>query len=812
MSEALPDTVEVFLGRRHPLAKCEVCPLNNNETVFVPSSGPAPAKYAAIGEAPGFQEANKGQPFVGPSGQLLMRVLAEYGIRRQEVFLSNTCLCRPPQNATPPAAAVAACRPRLMAELEQVKPEVLFALGGPASQTVLNTQTKITTLRVGPGKTTEELPGTLVIPTWHPAYCLRTPDAFPDLVSDIAKFRVGKRPAWVPPEYHVLDDETGTLFVIMQLMDTEKYPKLVVDIESAIEKDVSFDHPELHDMLCVGICYAKGKVVVIGEEALKSEKVADALMELFKVAKLVGQNLKFDNKGLFAYFKRRFMPSAWFDTMLADYTLDERPGRHSLGYLGVELLGMPDWKHEIAAYTKGKGSYALVPRPILYRYNAYDVGGTWDLMEYFEKRLAVDLSSSWPYDDVPYKSLRDVHDFLVRGSNELQYLELNGIGFDMVYSRELEQEYLKVLDGIEDKMNDIVTEARRTSNEDDKFYVINPRSPKQVKEFLHERGAKVNSTNQDTLERLRDKQVRPGTPLASFINTLLEHRNRAKRYGTYVKGMQKRVHGGRIHTTYLLHQATSGRLASRNPNLQNIVRDKLIKNQFTVVHPDNLLIGCDYKQAEGRVIAWLAKDEYLREKFADPNVDIFDDLSDDLYGIGNWTKAVERVRTKAFFYGIGYGRTAYSIALEYDMSPKEAERKYEAFMELIPATVEWQRLTRQRVRDGNDLITPFGRHRRFRLITQENEKDVMNEALSFIPQSTASDICLSALIRLRPMLRGKAFIRLTIHDALYAEAHKDKAEEVAAIMRQVMIEEAEKVITYVPFDVDTSFGTRLGQL
>lgn len=785
-------------SRRHPLAECEKCPLNNKDTVFVPSCGPEKAKYAAVGEAPGWQEANKGIPFIGPSGRLLTTVLSHHGINRNEVFLTNAALCRPPENATPSKEATAACRPRLQAELRDREPEYVFALGGSAAQTILGTNEGITKLRVGPGRVVSTFPRAVIIPTWHPAYCLRTADAFPDLVSDIGKFKITNRKKWTPPEYHVLDDEVGALFVIHQLMN-EQYPKLVVDIEVGIEKDVSFEHPEQHTMLCIGIAYAKGKAVVIGEEACKSEKVADALIELFRNKILGGQNFKFDQKGLWAWFKRRFMPKANFDTMFADYTLDERPGRHSLEYLGVEIIGAPNWKNDIAKYVRKGESYAVVPRPILYKYNAYDVAVTWDLWEYFEERLDA-------------AGLRPLHDFLVEASNELLYLELNGITFDMAYSDRLVHEYMEVLEAIEQRINDVVTVAKREIGtlDETSTALLNPRSPKQVKEFLHERGAKVASTDVDTLKRLQEK-VRPESYLAMFISLLLEHRRKAKLYGTYVKGMRKRVHRGRIHTTYLLHNTTSGRLASRNPNLQNIVRDKAIKNQFVVSKVGNIFVQCDYKQAEGRVICWLAEDEYLRSKFLDPTIDIFNDLSDDLYGVGKWAKE-ERVRTKAFFYGIGYGRTPMSIALEYNMSVREAQKRYDEFCSLIPATVRWQQETKQRVLSGHDLVTPFGRHRRFWLITEENKKDVLNEALSFIPQSSASDICVKSLIRLRPMLRGKAFMRLTIHDALVAECAQERREEVGGLMRQVMIEEAARLTNYVPFEVDTSYGTRWGEL
>jgi DNA polymerase I-like protein with 3'-5' exonuclease and polymerase domains len=88
----------------------------------------------------------------------------------------------------------------------------------------------------------------------------------------------------------------------------------------------------------------------------------------------------------------------------------------------------------------------------------------------------------------------------------------------------------------------------------------------------------------------------------------------------------------------------------------------------------------------------------------------------------------------------------------------------------------------------------------------------MNEALSYLPQSIASDICLRALIRLTPMLEGLATPRLTIHDAIVVETHKDRVDEVIAMMRHEMVKSAAEFTTYLPFEVDASVGQRWGAL
>src|SRR4051794_11019454 len=103
--------------RKHPLAECERCGLYEGK--YAPGIGPESATIAIVGEAPGYQEAKDGVPFTGPSGKLLDQVLAHHGINRSDVYVDNACACRPRDNRTPTAIEVSACKPRLLAELDQ---------------------------------------------------------------------------------------------------------------------------------------------------------------------------------------------------------------------------------------------------------------------------------------------------------------------------------------------------------------------------------------------------------------------------------------------------------------------------------------------------------------------------------------------------------------------------------------------------------------------------------------------------------------------------------------------------------------------
>lgn len=793
-----------------PGADCEVCPLRDGAMVptQMPALEPGAQRIAIVGEAPGFSEATYGKPFMGPSGKLIKEVLRHQSVDPRKVMLTNVCLCRPPDNATPPKSAVAACKGRLARELREFAPTDIVALGGTAGTLLVDSPGTITSLRVGPPKTPARWlnaqDGTplaaRVIPTWHPAYCLRTADAFPALVTDIGKLKEDRREPWSEPSWRAFDDAPSALAAIEELYRLEG--PLVVDIEVGFDKDVGFDHPNNFALLCVGIAYARGQAVVLGESALADGEVVNRLRQLLQSTstggsrRLVAHNGKFDLAGLYPTFGSLEL---WFDTMLASYCLDERPGNHSLGVLGIEKLGSPDWKHEIKKYIPKKGSYANIPRPILYKYNALDVCNTWLLFEMFEKQLEK-------------QNLRELHDFLVRASNQLMYLELNGITIDRAYMAELEKAYLGRLEGIEETLDGIVITSTAHLGDEKKMAGINPRSPMQVKKYLATQGANVASTNEETLHALLTRMPR-GSAGRRFVETLLGYRRQHKLYSTYIAGFRKRMYRGRIYTTYLLHGTTSGRLASRNPNLQNVVRDAEIRRQFGVSKPGNVLIQCDYANAEARVMATLAQDEYLRQILSNqtPGYKFFNELSDQLYGPDKWGKE-EYIRTKAFFYGIAYGREAISIALEFKVPVATAQRQYDEFLGLFPQVMQWQESIKSHVLSGKPLITPFGRHRRFYLITDQNKKEVFNEALSFLPQSTASDICLSALIRVRPMLRGLGFVRLTIHDAIVVECAEERTGEVSELLSRTMAEEGARFTSYVPFPVDTSVGKSWGDL
>lgn len=758
-----------------PGARCWECPFKDEP--FVPSQNLFPiSRIAVIGEAPGAHEATRGIPFTGPSGKLLDQVLSHHGIQRDEVLVSNICLCRPENNDDPPKSAIAACKPRLDREIAQSGVKKILAVGGTAAKALLDSSKTITNLRVGAPKPYVEDPDIEIIASWHPAYCLRSPDSFPSFVKDVAKLNGYDPPPWQEPVYKEYRQPQVILAVIKKLA-TLPGP-FVIDIECGVDKDVSYVHPDHYEMLCIGICWEPGRAVVLGR-GINEPAVKLALGDLLRKKKLIGHNGKFDLNGLYPIVGPLEL---WADTMLMSYVLDERPGQHGLKKLSIELLGAPDYEAEIRKFVPRGGNYADIPVDVLHKYNAYDVVCTWALYERFFAEMG----------DREHR----VHDFLIKASNAVMHLERAGITIDLDYNDELASQFIAELDLLETEICETVGQK------------LNPRSPQQITRYMADQGYMFETTEADFLVEVLPKL---DGNVATFIELLLKHRRLAKLYGTYVKGFRKREYQGKIYTTYSLHGTTSGRLASKNPNLQNVKRDKRIKRQFTVEKEDHVLVHCDYKQAEGRVITTLAQDDYLASIFRDPTRDIFDELCNDTYGKGNWTQE-DRVKMKSVFYGNAYGRGINAIAVELNISTEEARTIIGNFKSLAHATVSWQASVTHQVLSGQDLITKFGRKRSFWLITEQNKSDVVNEALSYLPQSTASDICVSALIELQPRLRDLATPRLTIHDALIAECKEQDQDEVAGLMVDTMVAAGLRFTDYVPFAVDTKFGKAWSEL
>ncbi len=192
-SGALPSAREEMPGRadmeslRQSWGACTRCKLAAGRTHLVFGEGAVPAKLMFVGEGPGEQEDLQGRPFVGKAGELLTRMIEAMGLRREDVYIANIVKCRPPGNRDPEPDEVEACLPVLLEQIARVRPRVIVSLGRVSAQSLLATSTPISRLR---GRW-QQFQGIDLMPTFHPAYLLRSPDkkkeAWQDLQAVIQK-------------------------------------------------------------------------------------------------------------------------------------------------------------------------------------------------------------------------------------------------------------------------------------------------------------------------------------------------------------------------------------------------------------------------------------------------------------------------------------------------------------------------------------------------------------------------------------------------------------------------------------------------
>jgi len=186
---------------RDDLGECTRCKLHGTRTKIVFGVGAGDAPLMFVGEAPGADEDRIGEPFVGRAGELLDKMIEAMGWSREAVYIANVLKCRPPGNRTPEADEVAQCQPFLAAQIASVRPRVIVALGRPAANVLLQNNAPISALR---GRF-HEYRGIKVMPTFHPAFLLRSPerkrDAWSDLkqvMSELERLGISPPPAHVP--------------------------------------------------------------------------------------------------------------------------------------------------------------------------------------------------------------------------------------------------------------------------------------------------------------------------------------------------------------------------------------------------------------------------------------------------------------------------------------------------------------------------------------------------------------------------------------------------------------------------------------
>lgn len=515
------------------------------------------------------------------------------------------------------------------------------------------------------------------------------------------------------------------------------------------------------------------------------------------------------------------------DTMLQHFAcINEKQGTHGLKDLGQLYLQAPAWDDELDQIKRDwckrnkvplkEFMYDSIPTSVLIPYMQRDCIATYRLHHVFNKLAR-------PGSEFIYRQL-------CRASTAYGAIELAGQKIDVDYLEELEADLDKLvvqsqkrLDAVSSKYWNPQLYAAATGAKVKPNMEFSPKSPKQLKWMLGEvMGHPVPATDATAMQTLMDELDYMGEEAdpdaKEFMESILDVRKYSKYLETYVLGIRDVLcRDERVRCTFNLHGTETGRLSSSNPNMQNIPRNKMIKN-LIIATPGTCLLQLDYSQAELRVLAMLSGDPALIDIYVSGR-DLHDAVADMMFGPDGHKDKELRNLAKTINFGIAYGRGAGSIATKFKKSMKEAQDIIDKWFKPMPKVKEYINNRRRMASRGEPCVTIFGRERHF-VITDSELNHIQNEYINTPIQGTASDFTMLSLLNIYDYLeanwKGKARIVSTVHDSIILEV-EDKPEylkEVGNVCVNIM---AKTPLEYVPdcpvpFVADAEIGYKWGEM
>jgi DNA polymerase-1 len=487
----------------------------------------------------------------------------------------------------------------------------------------------------------------------------------------------------------------------------------------------------------------------------------------------IGQNVKFD---YLMFLQRGIRMQPFDDTMLMSYVLDAGKQGHGMDELSELHLGhKPIAFNEVAGKGKDKVTFDCVPIKEATKYSAEDADVTLRLWMLLKPRLAVE-------------GKRTVYETLERPLVPvLADMEREGISVDPDLLRRLSNDFAKDMAALETEIGKLAGEP------------FNVGSPKQLGDILFGKlgmpgGRKTKtgawSTDADMLEDLAAQ----GHDLPKKV---LDWRQLAKLRGTYTDALPTYINPqtNRVHTSFAMAAAATGRLASTDPNLQNIPirtsEGRRIRQAF-IAPKGSKLISADYSQIELRLFAHIAEIPQLKKAFTD-GLDIHAMTASEIFGVPVKDMPAEvRRRAKAINFGIIYGISAFGLAAQLGIARGEADEYIKKYFQRFPGIRDYMETTKEFAREHGYVETLFGRRVHIREIRSTNQGlrgGAERAAINAPIQGTAADVIRRAMVRMPGALqKAKLSTRmlLQVHDELVFEALDAEVEKTKEVAVQIM--------------------------
>ena len=772
-------------------ADCENCPLLHAPGPVFGKGNLAP-ETLLVAEAPGRVEDEVGAPMMGPSGELNDKLLVQLGSHRDRQYVTNTVLCRPLDNESkdtkPPLEAVEACSQRLQHELRQVKSKFILATGGTAINSLLKQplDTAVGT-QLGALKDCRLVAGKKVIPSYHPAFILRDIERFPMLrqsystaITMAQQNKQYKPEGWMPS--YSIKSNFAAIDAALATIAQEKGTW-------ALDTETAFAGDETYELIMLQLSNgARTYVLDYRKEWPRALKARFAALLADPDITWVIHNSAFDMKYLLYHFGQA--PVTLHDTMALALCLSEKPGDIGLKVLSRRWLGAGDYEKEIESHGKigPNNPMTKIDFGVLAKYGALDAWYTQELlpvlMEQVEKeerltvyRLMLDAQYTFAdmemvgitIDPEKVNAARSTWEPKVAAAlKDLQdYAELHGF-----------------------KATDVVAKP--------KDLLFNPSSVPQVKHLVYKllNLKKAYELNKKTQKRVltTGKKFFEANPDAHIVELIKTYRKMNKMLGTYINGMTSHAWSDwRVRPSYQLWGTRTGRISTKDPNLQNIPRDKTVGDNFDSIkaifraQPGHLLIEADYTSLEVWIAYHYSEDPALYEA-----------LKDNLFHETAASRAfqvpleqvtpAQRQDSKVITYGIMFGQEIDGLARNLKRSKEEAGLLLDNWLAVFPVFRDWREEIKRKVLAEGELRTLLGRSRRWEIKTPQTEDTIVRQALNFPIQSLASDLCLLSLIEVNRALKDTGLGRavLTVHDSIECEVPEENVEEVAKLVKDIM--------------------------
>lgn len=590
---------------------------------------------------------------------------------------------------------------------------------------------------------------------------------------------------------HFYQNVTGDLGLKLFIKQLMRQPSVCFDTETTGLNPLNAE--------LVGIAFSweahKGFYVPFPEPFDEAQVLVELFRPFFESSAIekIGQNLKYDLKVLHKY--KLEVKGPLFDTMIAHYLINADM-RHNMEVLAETYLNYSPISIIELIGKKGKNQLSMrdVSLEKLTEYAVEDADITFQLASHFKKELT---------DAETLKLFNDIEIPLVK---VLASMELEGIKLDTSFLKSLSTDLNSDIASLETKIYEAAGET------------FNIASPKQLGVILFEKLKLVDkpkktktgqySTAEDVLSYLAKEHT--------IIQHILEYRGLAKLKSTYVDALPEQVleSTGHIHTEYMQTVASTGRLSSNNPNLQNIPirteRGRQVRKAFVPRNEEYTLLAADYSQIELRVIAAMSQEETMIEAFKNGE-DIHASTAAKVFNVSlSDVTREQRGNAKTVNFGIIYGVSAFGLSNQTDLSRTEAKELIETYYETYPKLRKYMSSQVDFARDHGYVTTLSNRRRYLKDINSRNaivrgaaERNAVNAPI----QGSAADVIKIAMINIYNKLQQGGFktkMLLQVHDELVFDVYKPELETMKVLIK----EEMENAYTLsVPLDIEMDMGS-----